>query len=100
MIEGIIEANEKILRALYSSIPCCGCCNGDDEYRQKTIGDVIRAMGYEVESIKVQYKASRLMASFSVPALDLKPDEIANLFGRHLEEAEFNTLTLGSEIEP
>jgi hypothetical protein len=90
------DEQTKILRALYASVPCCGCCNGDDDYRQQTIRDVIMAMGHPVEMIKVRIPP--LQVTFAVPDLDLEPDDIADLFGRHLIEAEGDVLSLGEEV--
>ena len=90
------DEQTKILRALYACVPCCGCCNGDDDYRQQTIGDVILAMGHPVELLKVRIHP--LQVTYAVPDLDLEPDDIADLFGRHLVEAEGDVLTLGELV--
>jgi len=92
------EEQTKILRALYTDMPCCSCCSGDESYRECTIRNVIVAMGHKVEMIKVRIHPQQV--TWAVPDLDLEPDDIADLFGRHLVEAEGDLLTLGELVDP
>lgn len=66
-----------ILRALYSDIPCCGCCDGDSSYREHTIRNVITAMGLTPEGRQLQMGG--WSGTWSVPA-GLEPLAIAGLF--------------------
>ena len=91
----LTEEQEKILRALYTDMPCCSCCSGDESYREATIRNVIVAMGHPVEMIKVQI--GRSLYTYAAPDLDLEPDDLADLFGLRLIDADGDVLHLAEE---
>lgn len=49
------EQVKKAIEILCADIPCCGCCQSDDSYKERAV-EVAAALGFKVEWVDRKHK--------------------------------------------